>query len=132
MPFHAYAVGDDLHPHVDPLPFLQLQLEGLLFNPERIEFAGGGDVSRGAPRRQKAILALLQRWKLDPEDTWGDLFGIVFFGILLRTLGGMKDAAGPGAEFPPVSLHIQPQQLILGDRRAFSAANNEFRVTANL
>src|SRR5205823_14269006 len=108
------------------------RIVGLLFNPERIEFAGGGNVPASASWRQEAIFALLQRRQLDLEDSRRDLFGIVFFRVLLCSLGGMEDATGPGAEFSSVSLHVQPQQLVLVDCRSFGTANNEFRVVANL
>src|SRR2546425_504223 len=114
------------------LLFVVPKISALLLHAKRIKLPRRRNVSSSASWRQKSVLALLQWRKLDSEDSRRDLFGIIFFRVLLCTLRRMEDATGPGAEFAPVSLHVQPEQLIFGNRRAFRTANNEFRVTANL
>ena len=44
----------------------------------------------------------------------------------------MDNAPCYGAKFAPVALHVQAQQLILGDAGAFGALNDEFRVRRDL
>src|SRR5437879_2218576 len=104
----------------------------LFDDPERVEFARRGYVSGRVSGRQETVLALFQNGKFDAEGTRRNLFGFEFLRILFSALGGMENTACPRAKFPPVTLHVQPKQLIFGDGRAFRNADDKFHVGGQL